>query len=163
MPFFIKIRRKNQNGGKDNDMKKTLLYRLFGVGKIPAQYASALQSEGVILSDEGISGTVTYRNFRSPQQITNWRKQWYVASIAMTNTRLLAFRFSTVIIDVPFSDERFRGLQFSLEGETTLLVAFDASLFHDDWSGTIEYRFKTLLAPDLLNKLREQIVEFTNS
>jgi hypothetical protein len=37
---------------------------------------------------------------------------------------------------------RFGRPQFSLEDESALL---DASLFHDDWSGTIEYRFKTRL------------------
>ncbi len=137
-------------------MKKKLFYRLFGIGKIPEQYQPAIQSEGLILSDEGIGGTVTYLNFRSPRQTANWRKQWYIASIAITKTRLLGFRSSLTLIDVPFSDERFRGLHFSSEGETTLLVAFDAALFHDDWSGDIEYRFKTPLAQKFLDNLSQK-------
>jgi hypothetical protein len=137
-------------------MKKSLLYRLFGIGKIPDEYRAALAGEGIILSDEGVKGSVTYRNFRSPGRISNWKRQWYPASIILTRTRLLAFAYSNQIIDVPITDERFRRLQFSLETETTLLVAFDASLFHDDWSGTIEYRFKTPHAQAFLDKLREQ-------
>lgn len=139
-------------------MKKTLLYRLFGIGKIPAQYRAALTSEGILLSDEGIKGSVTYRNFRSPQRYSNWKRQWYAASITLTQTRLLAFQYSTPIIDVPLTDERFQRLQFSLEDETTLLIAFDAALFHNDWSGTIEYRFKTPHAQAFLDKLRSQTV-----
>lgn len=135
-------------------MKKTFLYRLFGVGKIPAQYRAALESEGVVLSDEGIGGSVTYRNFRSPALRAKWKRQWYTASIILTRTRLLAFAYSNQIIDVPLTDARFRRLQFSLENENNLLVAFDASLFHDDWSGTIEYRFKTAQAQAFLDKLR---------
>lgn len=134
-------------------MKKTLLYRLFGFGKIPAQYRAALESEGVLLSDEGIKGTVTYRNFRAPGRYSKWKRQWYSASIILTKTRLLAFRHSSQIIDVPLADERFRRLQFSLEDESNLLIAFDASLFHNDWSGTIEYRFKTPHARAFLDKL----------
>lgn len=137
-------------------MKKTLLYRLFGIGKIPAQYRPALQTEGIVLSDEGIKGSVTYRNFRSPMRRANWKRQWYTASITLTQTRLLAFAYSNQIIDVPLIDERFRRLQFSLENETTLLITFDASLFHNDWSGTLEYRFKTPHAQAFLDKLRGQ-------
>jgi len=137
-------------------MKKSFLYRFFGIGKIPAQYSTAIQSEGVILSDEGISGTVTYINFRSPNRYSNWRKQWYVTSIVMTSTRLLAFRSANPTINVPYSDSHFRELKISLEGKSTLLIAFDAGLFHNDWSGTIEYRFKTEYARELFDKLNQK-------
>lgn len=139
-------------------MKKSLLYRLFGIGKIPDRYRAALAAEGIILSDEGVKGSVTYRNFRSPARRANWKRQWYPASIILTRTRLVAFAYSNQIIDVPAADERFRRLQFSLENESTLLIAFDASLFHRDWSGTIEYRFKTPHAQAFLEKLRGQTV-----
>jgi len=137
-------------------MKKTFLYRFFGIGKIPAQYGSAISAEGLIISDEGIKGTVTYLNFRSPQRYSNWKRQWYTAAIALTNARLLGFQYSSPIIDVPFTDARFRGLKFSVEDAATLLVAFDASLFHNDWSGNIEYRFQTQFAQELLNHLTQK-------
>lgn len=131
------------------------MYRLFGFGKIPAQYLPPLEKEGIILSDEGIRGSTTYRNFRAPNRRSNWRREWYTASIILTKARLLAFRHSSQIIDVPLNDPRFRRLRFSLENENNLVVAFDASLFHADWSGEIEYRFKTPLAESFLSKLRE--------
>jgi hypothetical protein len=31
----------------------------------------------------------------------------------------------------------------SVEDGNVLLIAFDAALFHNDWSGAIEYRFHT--------------------
>ena len=111
-------------------------------------------SEGVVLSDEGIKGTVTYTNFRSPNRYAGWRRQWHTASIALTNARLLAFAYSSPIIDVPLNDERLRQMQFSLEDDGALLVAFDASLFHSDWSGKIEYRFRTPYAQAFLDKLK---------
>jgi hypothetical protein len=139
-------------------MKKTILHRLFGIGRIPAEYHTALQSEGVLFSDESIKGSVTYLNFRSPNRYANWKRQWCTASIALTNARLLAFSYSSPTIDVPLADERFRQMQFSIENENTLLVAFDASLFQTDWSGKIEYRFQTLQARAFFNKLHKQII-----
>lgn len=137
-------------------MKKTLLYRLFKIGKMPAREASEIQNEGIILFDEGFKGTKTYINFRAPWRYSNWKRQWSTSSIAMTNTRLLAFQYALKEIDVPLTDARFGGLNFSVEADGALLVAFDASLFHDDWSGNLEYRFYTPLAPDFLDKLKKK-------
>lgn len=137
-------------------MKKTFLYRLFGIGKIPVSHSSAIKSEGVILADEGIKGTVTYINFRAPWRYSNWKRQWCTASIALTNTRLLAFQYAKLLIDVPLTDARFRELNFSVEDETTLLIAFDASLFQSDASGNLECRFVTPYAQEFLDKLTQK-------
>lgn len=139
-------------------MAKTLLYRLFGVGKIPEQLATQLKEEGILLLDEGIKGSVTYIDFRAPGRYSNWRRQWYTASIALTELRLVALRYSQTIINVPLTDERIRSMQFSLEEGDTLMVAFDPALFHQDWSGKIECRFRTVQAQVFLDKLREGTV-----
>lgn len=137
-------------------MTKSLLYRLFGVGKIPESLVTQLRREGILLLDEGIKGSVTYLNFRSPVRYANWKRQWYTASIALTQSRLVALRFSRTIIDVPLADERIRSMNFSLEANGSLLVAFNAALFVQDWSGKIEYRFRTVHGQAFLDKLRER-------
>lgn len=111
--------------------------------KVAAAYKSQLQPEGIVLFEEDVKGSMTFRNFRSPGRYYSWRKVLITSLIALTKTRLLALKGSSPIIDVPFTDERLRQMKFSLEGEKTLLVAFDANLFQPDWSGEIEYRFKT--------------------
>ena len=137
-------------------MKKTLLYKLFGIGKMPGREASEIEQEGVILFDEGFKGTKTYINFRAPWRYSNWKRQWSTASIALTNARLLAFQYALKEIDVPLSDARFGELKFSVEEDGALLVAFDASLFHDDTTGNLEYRFYTPLAQNFIEKINEQ-------
>jgi hypothetical protein len=137
-------------------MTKAVLYRLFGLGKIPEPLLAQLESEGILLLDEGIRGSVTYRNFRAPWRYSNWKRQWYTASIGLTGTRLIALRNSTPIINVPLTDQRICQLRLSREGDDTLLVAFDAGLFHDDWSGTIEYRFRTPQAQLFIEAVRKQ-------
>jgi hypothetical protein len=89
-------------------MAKTLLYRLFGVGSIPKQFAESLKGEDVLLLDEGIPGSVTYLDFRAPGRRSNWRRQWFTASIVLTQVRVVALQYSNTIINVPFTDERLR-------------------------------------------------------
>jgi hypothetical protein len=139
-------------------MPKTLLYRLFGVGKIPESISAELKREGILLMDEGIRGSTTYIDFRAPGKYSSWRRQWHSASIALTEMRLMALGNSRPNVNVPFSDERIRKLQLSVESDT-LCIAFDPGLFHDGWSGTIEYRFHTLQAQLFVDKLRERVGE----
>ena len=82
---------------------------------------------------------------------------WFTASIALTQARLVAIQDANTSINVPLTDERLRKMQFSVEEDGTLLVSFDPALFHTDWSGTMEYRFKTEQAGAFLDKLRGYI------
>lgn len=138
-------------------MSKSLFYRLFGIGKMPAQLVDQLKGEGLLLFDEGVRGSVTYLNFRAPGRYSNWKRQWYTASIALTELRLVALRHSQTIINVPLADERLRHMNFSLDAKSALLVAFDASLFQPEWSGKIEYRFRTEQAQAFIDNLRERV------
>ena len=134
-------------------MAKAFLYRLFGVGRMPRQWRTMLESEGLVLVDEGIAGSVTYRDFRAPGKRFAWRKVAFSGSIALTKTRLLALHYATPAINVPLDDPRLHQMQFSVEGEDKLLVAFNANLFHNDWSGAIEYRFRAEQAREFLKSL----------
>src|SRR2546430_14379501 len=80
-------------------MAKTLLYRLFGVGSVPRQLSATLQSEGIVLLDEGIAGSVTYLDFRAPGKRSNWRRQWFTGTIALTQVRLVALQYSNTAIN----------------------------------------------------------------
>lgn len=133
----------------------TILSVIFSIRarKVAATYKAKLQPEGIVLFEEDVKGSMTFRNFRSPGRYSSWRKVLITSLIALTKTRLLALKGSSPIIDVPLTDERLRRMKFSLEGEKTLLVAFDASLFQPEWSGEIEYRFKTSQAERFLELL----------
>ena len=80
---------------------------------------------------------------RAPGKRFTWRKVAFTGAIALTRYRLLALQYANPAIKVPFNDERFKKLQISVEGDQTVLIAFDPNLFHGDWSGTMEYRFHT--------------------
>ena len=137
-------------------MAKSLLYRWFGVGKIPTKLKSELQLEGIIVADEGCKASITYKNFRGPGQRFSWKRVWFAGSIVLTRMRLYASWFSKPAINVPLSDERLKAMQFQLE-DNGLTVIHDAALFHSDWSGTIEYRYQTEQAAQLIESLQRQI------
>ena len=124
-------------------MSKTLAYRLFGVGRVPDPLKAQMDSEGILLQDDGIHGSVTYKNFHRPGSSSGWRRVWFTGSLTVTQTRVVGLSYGSPIINVPFTDPRIHRLDVSVEKRDTLLVAFDAALFHDDWSGAIEYRFRT--------------------
>ena len=138
-------------------MAKSILYRLFGIGKIPKLLGDTLRIEGIVLSDEGISGSVTYRDFRAPGKYFSWRKQAFTGSVVVTNVRLVALMYANFAVNIPFTDERIRKLQISVEGADGLLIVFDPSLFHDNWSGTIEYRFRTEQAGNMVKRIQDLI------
>ena len=138
-------------------MAKTLFYRLFGLGKIPERFMSTLRSEGILAFDEGIKGSITYRDFRAPGKYSAWRRQWFTGGIILTQVRLVSLISLSQAIDVPLTDERIRSMRFSVEKPGALLIAFDPALFHSDWSGTMEYRFHTTEAEAFVEKLRERI------
>jgi len=138
-------------------MAKSLLYRLFGVGKIPKLLGDTLRIEGIVVSDEGISGSVTYRDFRAPGKYFSWRKQAFTGSVVVTQVRLVALMYGNFAVNIPFTDERIRKLQISVEGADGLLIVFDPSLFHDNWSGTIEYRFRTEQAGNMVKRIQDLI------
>ena len=102
--------------------------------------------------DEGIKASVTYLDFRAPGKRFGWRRQWFSACIALTQVRLVALQYSNPAINVPFTDDRIRRLRLSIEGDETLLIAFDPNLFQDDL-----YRLGSLCHVD--KAVRERAVE----
>lgn len=134
-------------------MGKALLYRLFGVGKIPQPMVPVLEGEEIVLKEEGLSGSVTFRNFRAPGKRYSFRRSWLVGSIVITRQRVVAFAFSRPIINLPLAPEQIKKLHCTLKKDTVLSIAFDAAVFNENWSGAVEYRFKTSRARLFLEQL----------
>ncbi|TDI37858.1 MAG: hypothetical protein E2P02_21905 [Acidobacteria bacterium] len=87
-------------------MKKTLFYRLFGWGQLPKAMRPILESEGIVLFDEGLGGTITLRNYRSPTRRSGYRCSWFTGSLVVTGLRFAAFSISRPLINVPLDVAR---------------------------------------------------------
>jgi hypothetical protein len=121
--------------------RKTVLHRLFGIGRIPGRYAPKLRAEGIVLLDEGIGGSIALKNFRAPGRWHQWKRNWFAGFIVLTKQTFAAFALSKPIIYVPLGDKRCSELHCTVVDEV-LFVGFDASAFNDGWAGTVECRFK---------------------
>ncbi|MBN1584699.1 MAG: hypothetical protein JXA89_28590 [Anaerolineae bacterium] len=135
-------------------MKKTLLHRLFGWGKLPKRYASILYGEGILLLDEGIGGSITLKKFQAPGRYHSWKKSWFTGSIVLTGQTFAAFALVKPLIYVPLDREHVSKLCCIIEKGDTLLVQYDASTFNETWSGTIACRFRTSKAQMFLERLQ---------
>ena len=140
-------------------MGKSLLYKLFGFGKLPKKMVPILEREGIILQDEGIKGTVILRKFRAPGRYHSYKRSGFAGSIVVTKLRFAAFTFAKPIINVPIDNWRLKELDISIPKQDHLFIKFDAERFHTNWSGTVECRFQTPLASSLAEFLEKRSLE----
>lgn len=137
---------------------KSWFYELFGLGKIPALLLNELQNENLLVWDEGVPATITYLNFRAPGRYSNWKRRWISGAFGLTQRRLVVLQYSMPVIDILLTDERFRQMQFSVEGENRLLITFEPGLFLADSTGKIEWRFRSSKACEFAEKVQAKLV-----
>lgn len=127
---------------------ESILYRLFGVGKIPEVLCRELKNEGLIAPEEGMKSTITYKNFRTSGRYSNWKRRWITGGFALTEKRPVLLQYATLVVNLALADERFGKIKISREGDTVLLFAFDPLLFLENSSGEIQWRFRTVRAQE---------------
>jgi hypothetical protein len=93
-------------------MAKSILYHLFGFGKIPKRYRSDIEKEGVIFQDEGLAIVLRYRNFRTPNTYYGRKISLIVGSVVLTKNRFACYRGNIIppVFEVPVEHEAFNVL-----------------------------------------------------
>jgi hypothetical protein len=117
-----------------------------------------LAAEGLLLLEERLKGSVTYRNYTAPGRrdaLTRRGARW---AIGVTRSGLLVDGSLGTFIDAQWTDPRLAAVQVSVEDGSQLLIAFDASVFHDDRAGQIEVRVRTSQAQRLADLIAEHRV-----
>jgi len=151
---FLAVPPRLMNALGIDELKKTFLYRLFGLGSIPKKILPDVEREGIVLMDEGLGGTIILRNFRSPGRISGYSRNWFSGSLAITEKRFWGFTATRPIISVPLDHDKFDQLEISIRDGNVLSVRFDVSHFHEGWRGTTECRFRTEKALLFMERLR---------
>ncbi|MGM0564319.1 MAG: hypothetical protein ACQES2_08310 [Pseudomonadota bacterium] len=136
-------------------MKKSFLYRWFGLGRLPRRLSPLVQTEGLLLLDEGITGWWSTRRINGPLRRYRYRKEGLIGSLVVTRRRFMAYSFSKRQINIGLDDERMSGLAVSAPSPKKLLIEFDASDFHPNWQGQIQWQFNTAKARQFLSILLE--------
>ncbi len=133
---------------------KSLLYKLFGIGRIRQELLADLKSERIIAADEGLKSSITYKDFRAPGRYSNWKRRWITGAIILTEKRLILQQYSQPVINLELSDERLQKIKVSLETENAMLFEFEPQLFLENSSGKIEWRCRTPLAKVIYDYLQ---------
>ncbi len=124
-------------------MKKTILYRLFGLGAIPGKLRPVLDSEGIVVADEGIGGRLVTKRVKGPGKRYFNRTEGFSGCLVVTRKRIVCFTYGKRQINISVEDPKIPKLHVTVPMAETVSVSFESSDFRDGWSGEIELRFKT--------------------
>jgi hypothetical protein len=96
----------------------------------------------LVLPDENLRGSITFRRYRAPRQHSGWERVKVFGTVAVTRRRLLVWAAHAKQVDV-FDHPGRAAVTLSVDKPDRLCIEADAGAFHPDRSGRIEYRFRT--------------------
>ena len=124
-------------------MKRTLLYRLFGVGSIPGGMRAALEAEGILALDEGVGGWMVEKNLQSPRRASLFLVRSFTGFLVVTRERIVLQTYGTPQLELALDDRRVSELHIDLAAPGRLLLSFDYGVFRKGWKGQVEFRIRT--------------------
>ena len=141
-------------------MAKSWFWRLMDhlAGKIPEGLRTQLQSESLILWDEGIRVGLRFKNYKAPgQRFTGFKN---IAGYgALTQKRLVSTGYSNCDFDLPLDRISKDNLEYGLRKPNCFYFAFEASEFYEDRSGRAEVRLFTPKAGEFVRRLDSLLAE----
>lgn len=124
-------------------MRKSLLFRLFGLGAVPRKLMPALENEGILVLDEGMPGWFVAKSVDGPGKRYRHRREGFSGWLGVTNERILCYTYGRRQISIAVDDPRISRLHVDLPADDRLSLSFESSDFRDDWKGVLEFRFRT--------------------
>lgn len=124
-------------------MKKTILYRLFGVGSIPKKLRPVLEQEQVVVVDEGIGGWFITKHVTGPGKRYRHRTERFSGCLAVTRARVICYTYGKLQINISVEGPEISNLYVDAPTEQQLCLSFESSDFREGWQGVITFRFAT--------------------
>jgi hypothetical protein len=119
------------------------LRRFVGSGRLPDQIRAELARTDVILLEEGLAGSVTYRRYRAPGKYSSWRKEPVAGAVALTASRLVVWAGNFKHIDVPLAHPVRATIEVRADRPDRVCFAYDAGATNPNRSGRVEVRLRT--------------------
>ncbi len=126
------------------------LGRLFlGTGELPAEECDALRAEGLVLLEEGVSGSIRYDHFKAPGKRFNGKVTPQRMGFGISEKRVVVYCRSgrAELIDSPFDSPGFDAVSVSLKSSDELQIRIDYDEMSDaeaaGVSGVIAINLKT--------------------
>lgn len=124
-------------------MKKTFMFRVFGLGAIPKSMRPALEAEGIVVADEGMGGWFITKDVKAPGKRYIKRSEGFSGCLVITKNRIICYTYAKRQINIAVDDPKVSYFHVSIPKTETFSLSFESSHFRDRWEGVIEYRFNT--------------------
>lgn len=136
-------------------MKKTLLYRWFGIGSIPKKVRPVLQAEGVVVADEGMAGRFIANDVKGPGKRYRQRSEGFSGCLVITKKRVIAYTFGKRQLNIGVNDPKLPEIFADVPDAETLVISFESSVFREGWQGVMAFKFKTGKASQFMETLKD--------
>lgn len=100
---------------------------LLGSGALRPELRAALDAEGLVLIEEGLSGSVRYTKFRAPGRYSNGKVTPERMGLGISRERLVVYCKSgrVKLVDTAFSNPRLHMLSVSLKDAGRVAIGVD--------------------------------------
>jgi hypothetical protein len=100
---------------------------LLGNGTLKPELREALESEGLVLIEEGLGGSVRYKHFKAPGKRFNGKVTGERLGLGISEQRLVVYCRSGAgkLVDSEFSNPSFDMVDVSLKDEDRLAIKVD--------------------------------------
>jgi hypothetical protein len=124
-------------------VSKSILYRWFGLRKVPIETRSRLVDEGIVFDEEGTSCALSYRKFRGPRNYSGrgWESA-AVGTLVITQQTLYVQLPYMILCDQPI-EEAVNHLDLQLEGPSKLAMKFGVEQLFEQATGQLTCYWRT--------------------
>lgn len=117
---------------------------------LPPSLREQLTAEGILLIDEAMRGSITYRGFRTEQGRLDGRRQ-ASGTVVVTGRRLLVWAAGGKQVDLPVGHPGRAAVTIAVYQKHWLRIDTDAGRFGSALSGRVEYLFRTAHATRIVD------------
>ncbi len=130
---------------------------LLGGGKLKPELREELESEGLVLIEEGLSGSVRYTHFKAPGKRFHGKVTPQRMAIGISEERCVVYG-QAQLIDSPFTAPNFDWVDVGLHDDEKVSFRIDYDRGDvKNVSGQVEVRAKTPNAAEIVEELRTRL------
>jgi hypothetical protein len=133
---------------------------LLGSGKLTPDLRKELESEGLVLVEEGLRGSVRYRHFKAPGRRFHGKVTPERMALGISRKRFVIYCRSgrAKLADSPFTNPNLRGVDVSLDGDDKVVIRIDYDqLDVERVSGKIAIHVRMGNARRIVDELRARL------
>lgn len=136
-------------------MSKSILYRLFGLRRVPKETRNRLESEGIVFDEEGTSCALAYRKFRGTHRSSGRGFEGGAVGTLVITKQTFYVQFPYMLLcDQPI-DKAVQYLELELKGSAKLVMKFGVEKLFSQSTGELTCYWRTEKASAIMDHVSE--------